>query len=298
MLNRKLKMASLGLLSGLMVACATSNVPSEKLAALETQYQTLEQQGEVAKYAPVAFKEADEAIDKVQKLEKEHADKKVIAHHQYLAQLKLDTAVQIAKQKRAEAYIAEADVNRKDVLLTAKSQEAEAAKANAEEMRLRAETAEEEVERAKADAREMAEKANALTKTLQDISAKESERGLVLTMGNILFEVNKSSLKPGAERTLGRVAEFLQQYPERQVLVEGFTDSLGSDAYNQNLSERRAEAVVSFLVSQGVAQSRLTSKGYGEEYPVGNNETDSGRQQNRRVELIISNVDQQPVKQR
>jgi outer membrane protein OmpA-like peptidoglycan-associated protein len=298
MLNKHSKIASLGLLSLLTVACATTKVPSEKLAALETQYQGLVQQGEVAKYAPVALKEADEAIDKVQRLEKERAEKEVIAHHQYLAQMKLDTAVQIAKQKRAEAYIADADVNRKDVLLTAKSQEAEAAKANAEEMRLRAESAEEEVERAKASAREMAEKANALTKTLQDISAKESERGLVLTMGNILFELNKSSLKSGAERTLSRVAEFLQQYPARQVLVEGFTDSLGSDAYNQNLSERRAEAVVSFLVSQGVAQSRLTSKGYGEEYPVGNNETDSGRQQNRRVELIISNVDQQPVKQR
>jgi outer membrane protein OmpA-like peptidoglycan-associated protein len=172
--------------------------------------------------------------------------------------------------------------------LNAKEQEANS-------LRNRAELAEHKASQYETVAREMAAKADALAKTLEDFSAQQSERGLVLTMGSILFEIDKSDLKPGAERTLEKVAAFLAEYSNRSVLVEGFTDSLGAADYNQNLSERRAETVVNELEKLGISSSRLSARGYGEDYPVASNSSNAGRQQNRRVELIIANQDQTAV---
>ena len=289
MMNKTLKWVSASVLALAITGCA-SHKDSKALSDLETQYNQLASQPFVNEYAPVALKEAEEAITTVKKLEKE-GDKTLIKHHQYIAQLKLDTALAVAKHKRAEAAIGNAEVRRKDALLNAKEQEVDS-------LRNRAAVAEYRASQSEAAAREMAAKAEALAKTLQDFSAKQSERGLVLTMGNILFELNKSTLRPGAERTLEKVAAFLTEYPNRSVLIEGFTDSLGSSEYNQDLSERRAESVVNELQRLGISSSRLSSKGYGEEYPVATNNTDAGRQQNRRVELIIANEDQTSVSPR
>lgn len=282
MMNKTSKWISASVLILAMTACATKK-ESKELADLETQYNQLASQPFVSEYAPVALKEAEEQIDTLRKVEKEGNDK-LIEHHQYLAKIKLDTAYEIAKQKRAEATIAKGEVRRKDALLTAREQQVDA-------LRDRATAAEEA-------ARQMADKAEALEKSLKDFSAQQSERGLVLTLGNILFELDKSDLKPGAERTLEKVAGFLAEYENRSVLVEGFTDSLGSDAYNQNLSERRAQTVVRELQRLGINPSRLSAKGYGEEFPVASNSTEAGRQQNRRVELIIANQDQTSVSPR
>ena len=96
-------------------------------------------------------------------------------------------------------------------------------------------------------------------------------------------------MRPGGMRTLQKVADFMKQYPERKLVVEGFTDATGGDAYNMELSERRAESVRNALVGMGVDASRVVSRGYGKGYPVATNETQAGRQLNRRVEVIISN---------
>lgn len=288
-MNKTFKWVSASVLAMAISGCA-SHKDSKALSDLEQQYDQLASQAFVNEYAPVALKEAEEAITTVKKLEKE-GDKTLIKHHQYLAQLKLDTALAVAKHKRAEAAIGDAEVRRKDALLNAKEQEVDS-------LRNRAAVAEYKASQSEAAAREMAAKAEALAKTLEDFSAKQSERGLVLTMGNILFELNKSTLKPGAERTLEKVAAFLTEYPNRSVLIEGFTDGLGSAEYNQDLSERRAESVLNELQRLGISSARLTSRGYGEEYPVASNATDAGRQQNRRVELIIANEDQTSVSPR
>lgn len=289
MMNKTLKLVSASVLAVAIAGCA-SHKDSKTLSDLEQQYDQLASQPYVNEYAPVALKEAEEAITTVKKLEEE-GDKTLIKHHHYLAQLKLDTALAVAKHKRAEAAIGNAEVRRKDALLNAKEQEVDS-------LRNRTAVAEYKASQSEAAAREMAAKAEALAKTLQDFSAKQSERGLVLTMGNILFEVNKSTLKSGAERSLEKVAAFLTEYPNRSVLIEGFTDSSGSAEYNQDLSERRAETVLNELQRLGINSSRLTSKGYGEDYPVASNATDAGRQQNRRVELIIANEDQTSVSPR
>ena len=116
---------------------------------------------------------------------------------------------------------------------------------------------------------------------------KETSRGLVISLSDILFDVNKATLKPGATANVEKISAILNQYPSYNISVEGHTDATGSDAYNQQLSERRAASVREALIAGGVSAERITSKGFGKTQPVASNDTPAGRQQNRRVEVIV-----------
>jgi outer membrane protein OmpA-like peptidoglycan-associated protein len=116
---------------------------------------------------------------------------------------------------------------------------------------------------------------------------RETSRGIVISLSDILFDVNRATLKPGAEANVRRIAGILQQYPDRKIAVEGHTDATGSDALNQRLSEDRAASVRASLIAGGVPESQITSVGFGKTQPVATNETAAGRQQNRRVEIIV-----------
>ncbi|WP_349568749.1 OmpA family protein [Azotobacter salinestris] len=129
----------------------------------------------------------------------------------------------------------------------------------------------------------------------QELQAKQTERGTLVTFGDVLFDYNRAELKPGGMRNVQKLADFLKANPQRQVIVEGYTDSTGSDAYNQALSERRAEAVRIALIKLGVDPRRIAVQGYGKNYPVASNATPAGRAMNRRVEVTISDVDDRPV---
>lgn len=126
-------------------------------------------------------------------------------------------------------------------------------------------------------------------KALQAMKAQPTERGQVVTFGDVLFDTGKAELKPGSQRDFQALANFLLQNPERQVRVEGFTDSTGGDAYNQSLSERRAQAVARGLQRLGVGAERIAVMGYGKQFPVADNLSAQSRQLNRRVEVIVSN---------
>ncbi|MNH07587.1 Outer membrane porin F precursor [compost metagenome] len=115
-----------------------------------------------------------------------------------------------------------------------------------------------------------------------------------MTFGDVLFDFDKATLKSSAYPNITKLAQFLQENPDRKVIVEGYTDSKGSANYNQTLSERRAASVRAALVRAGVDPARIVAQGYGKEYPVAENSSNSGRAQNRRVEVTISN-DNQPV---
>jgi outer membrane protein OmpA-like peptidoglycan-associated protein len=131
-------------------------------------------------------------------------------------------------------------------------------------------------------------RARQLEAQLKDLNAKKTDRGLVITLGDVLFDTNKADLKSGAQRSVERLVGFLKQYPQRKALIEGFTDNVGSESSNQTLSGRRAEAVRMALLSSGVAADRLAAKGYGESFPVAGNDSSGGRQANRRVEIVLS----------
>jgi outer membrane protein OmpA-like peptidoglycan-associated protein len=132
------------------------------------------------------------------------------------------------------------------------------------------------------------QEADQLQRQLDELNAKQTERGLVMTLGDVLFATGRSELRAGTANNLGKLAIFLNQNPERRVMIEGHTDSVGSEENNLSLSQRRATSVMSYLTIQGVTPSRLSASGKGESMPVAGNESASGRQMNRRVELIIS----------
>jgi outer membrane protein OmpA-like peptidoglycan-associated protein len=117
---------------------------------------------------------------------------------------------------------------------------------------------------------------------------RDADRGLVLTLGDVVFDAGKASLEPSATTAIDRLAQLLGVYPERSVRIEGHTDSLGDDAANQQLSERRAAAVRDALLSRGIAAARVEAVGYGETRPIADNRTESGRQKNRCIEIVLS----------
>ncbi|HVX57409.1 MAG TPA: OmpA family protein, partial [Candidatus Saccharimonadales bacterium] len=120
------------------------------------------------------------------------------------------------------------------------------------------------------------------------LQTRETARGLIVNMSDVLFAFNKYNLKPDAQVKLAKVSGILLAHPDLKVQVEGYTDNIGSDQYNQKLSQERADAVRDFLVSQDVPQQEVTAQGFGESHPVADNSSAAGRQQNRRVELVVS----------
>ena len=131
-------------------------------------------------------------------------------------------------------------------------------------------------------------RARQLEALLSEMAARKTERGMVITLGDVLFDTNQSQLRSGGIRNVEKLAAFVKQYPRRNLMIEGFTDSVGADGRNQQLSDDRAGAVRTALLGMGVGSERMTSRGYGESYPVAGNDTPAGRQQNRRVEIVVS----------
>lgn len=123
---------------------------------------------------------------------------------------------------------------------------------------------------------------------LRDLQARKTDRGMVITLGDVLFDTNQAQLRSGSLRNVQKLADFFKQYPQRRASIEGFTDSVGGDSRNQELSGQRANSVRMALLDMGVGAERMTARGYGEAYPAAGNDTAAGRQMNRRVEIIVS----------
>lgn len=200
-----------------------------------------------------------------------------------------------AERLAAERAKAEAEAARQAAILQqqALAQQAEQSRLAAEQSRQAAEAAKaaaEQSDRARMTAEQ--EKENLRKQLLQQfnmiLETRDSARGLIVNMSDVLFDTAKFTLRPAAREKLARVSGIILSHPGLRIEVEGHTDSQGSDEYNQKLSEQRASAVRDYLTSQGVSTNSVTAKGLGETTPVASNDTAAGRQQNRRVELIVS----------
>ena len=249
----------------------------------------------IASGAPDALNKAEANLRRGERLLEEGADADEVYHYAYLAKQHAAIAEETARVKAAEEEIKRAELERQQVVLQAREREAARAKLEAEQERLKAEqerqkAAEErqaaQTERERAEA--ALERARELDRRVKELEAQQTERGLVLTLGEVLFDVGRSTLKEGGRRAVDRLASFLREYPERKVLIEGHTDNTGSQQLNLDLSRRRAEAVKAALMDMGIPESRIRTVGHGPAYPVAGNTTAAGRQQNRRVEVVIS----------
>jgi outer membrane protein OmpA-like peptidoglycan-associated protein len=137
------------------------------------------------------------------------------------------------------------------------------------------------------DQQQIATLGQRMEEELRELRAQRTERGTVVTLGDVLFDVNRATINPGAQGDLLRLAAFLRENPGRRALIEGHTDSQGDSQYNLELSQSRADSVRTFLILNGVSPDQIMARGYGETRPVTSNDTDVGRQQNRRVEVVI-----------
>ncbi len=170
--------------------------------------------------------------------------------------------------------------------------EAELAREEAARARRLAEAQGREADLARQEAELAAAAADSLRRQLENLQARETSRGLMFTLGDVLFEYGRSDLKAAALANLDRLVQFLGQYPDHTISIEGHTDSRGSEDFNIKLSQARAEAVREALIDRGVAADRLQAVGLGEAFPIAGNDLENGRQQNRRVEIIILNKNQ------
>jgi len=197
--------------------------------------------------------------------------------------LEADRATSAARQAQAQAQSAQAQAQTAQGQAAQSQRQAEAAQRDAAASRLVADSAREQ-------AGSEAERAASLERDLQALRGKNTERGMVVTLGDVLFTTGRAELQPGAMRTVQQLAQVLQQYPERRVLIEGFTDNTGSDQLNMDLSQRRAESFRQALIGAGVNPDRMELRAQGSANPVADNSTAAGRQMNRRVEVLFSNT--------
>ncbi|MEM1042250.1 MAG: OmpA family protein [Bacteroidota bacterium] len=272
-------------LSALLVAgCGGPPAANPALADARQAYTDASNDPTIVSNAPVALQEAEEALRRAVSVWEAKEGTDDVNHYAYLAHQRVRIAEEKAKQRAAEKEIENVRNERQAVVLEARAAEAAAAERRAAAERMRAEAARAEAEAALARANELAAQVN-------ELEAELTKRGLVLTLGDVLFDTGQATLKPGAARTTAALVTFLNENPERNVMIEGFTDSVGSESMNLGLSQRRADAVRASLVEAGIAGTRIRTQGFGEAYPVADNASNAGRQQNRRVEIVISDAD-------
>jgi outer membrane protein OmpA-like peptidoglycan-associated protein len=287
---------------------------AHSLQEAETAYRNKNSKSAIEAFAREAAQNAEDArVMSLKKQEQERLSREAM-DREAAAKAKADAEAQRARQAeqdraRAEVALAEAEKLKQEAQLAAQQSaqakaEAEKAKAEAEKAQAAA-IAQQQLLAAEADkSRQAAQEADHLrqqadkekselrARLLQQLNlvleTHDSARGLISNMGDVLFETGKYELKPEARERLAKVSGILLAYPSLKVAIEGHTDSVGTDEYNQRLSERRAEAVRDYFVQQSVSADAVTAHGLGKTQPVASNDTPDGRQRNRRVELVLS----------
>jgi OmpA-OmpF porin, OOP family len=217
--------------------------------------------------------DARKALDRANALAEKHGDLADIQYEATVANRNAEIANEKILTAQAKDDVEKGTAQRQAVLTEARQLEAQR---NAQQARA-----------ATAQAQSAEDRAKALERELADLKGKKTDRGVVVTLGDVLFDTGKATLKPGAYATIDRLATVLKQDASRKVMIEGNTDNVGSDEYNQALSERRAQSVQAALFERGVDASQTSTVGKGESTPVASNDSPVGRQQNRRVELVF-----------
>jgi len=312
-----------GLLLLLIAGCGPSQkevMAKDQMNRAKTAYAEAKANPNVTSYAPMELQDAGFAVQQAEKA-KETDD---ILQLGYIAERKTQYAMTVADGKVAERNIDKLNVEKSGMVAKKQTLEAERAKAEAGKAMSEAERAKAEAGKATSEAEQArmaaaaeadkaakaklqadqaksaaemeaakAAKAKAesdqLMKELSSLKAQQTERGIVLTIGDVLFATGKADLSENANKSVATLAEFLKKNTNRNVLIEGHTDSVGKDDYNLALSQKRADSVKDKLVADGIEAGRITPVGYGMKFPVASNDTKAGKAQNRRVEVVILN---------
>ena len=275
-MNRKLKLSLLA--AALGAGCATvSPEANQRLEEARASYQRAAADPLVQRHAQAELERAARALAEA----RQGGSSELVEHNAYIADRWARTALTSAQGRQAQIDLVAAHEERSRRLLQAERARAE----QAEKARLQAEARASLIEEEKAKHAEFAAQIRGLEST--GVRARQTERGWVLTANEDLLFESGTALRPEAQRTLEGIAQFLREHPDRSIEIAGFTDSLGPQDANERLSERRAQAVKFALVPRGVEPYRIEARGMGANFPLASNETEFGRQQNRRVEVVI-----------
>lgn len=246
----------------LVVGCASQPDRNGAVEDMRTVYIAAQRDPQVTRLAPLELNQATEALRRAEAAWTDRAGAEQVGQLAYLAMIRSAIATEAARLRAAENAVSAAVQERSRLQLAA---------------------------RARATAREQAAIALQQQEQLErSLHAVKTKRGMIVTLGDILFDNGQPSLNAEGLRTLQRLAEFMILNKGRTIAIEGFTDNAGSDRYNQDLSEARANAVRRSLVDAGIGTDRITARGYGNESPIATNDTAAGRSWNRRVEIVIS----------
>jgi outer membrane protein OmpA-like peptidoglycan-associated protein len=270
------KLLIVGAVTAALAACATAPQRSEQVEQARTEIQTLSQDPLAQQAAGSDLDAARKTLEKAELALQQKQPPAVVDHYAYIAKRHAEAGEARAAEAHSKQEIARANDERNQIVMQARNRDAANAQAAAEAAKNQAAAAQAQLASAQ--------------QQLADLQAKQTDRGMVVTLGDVLFDTGKATLKPGAMSAINRLANFLSQNSNTKVLVEGHTDSVGSDDYNIGLSERRARAVATELESRGIADSQIQTLGRGKDMPVATNGTPEGRQQNRRVEIVFSDT--------
>ncbi len=252
----------------IVIVSGCGSIPQNaSLTEAHRNYNNAQTNPQVTDMAALELKEASNFLEKADAALNNRENDATVNHLAYLANQQVAIAQETARGKVAELVVTNASGKRNQILLDARTAEADESKRQ---------VAFDQVLIAEQE------------RQLRELNAIKTERGLVITLNDVLFRTDMAQLEPNGVRTVQKLADFLRQYTQRNVLIEGHTDSTGSHIYNQELSDRRAHSVRMALIDNGISSNRIASHGYGEAYPVASNDTAANRQLNRRVEIILS----------
>ncbi len=274
------QIATVAGLAALLGACASAPLRNDQLEQARTEVQALSAEPLAQSAASNDLDQARTSLNQADAAVQERHPPEEVNQLAYLALRHAQAGEARVAEARARQEVARGQQDRDHILLEARERETQNAKAQAA-------AAQSDAAAAQSDAAATHSDLASARQELADL-AKQTDRGMVMTLSDVLFDTGRATLKPGANRDLDRLAVALKHNPNMRVMIEGHTDSVGGDDYNQALSERRAEAVADALRLREVPGNRYEVRGLGKAYPIASNETQAGRQQNRRVEIVFS----------
>jgi len=281
-----------------LAACQTTPGPNPDLVAARSALDQANGNPYVARSGAVELQSAQQAMTRADAAWAADRDVEQTRHLAYLARKRADIALAIGMQAQSDERVQQFTAEREKVRLQARTNEADMATASARDAQTAARNAQtdSQISRDQADAARLlalkqSGRAEGLERDLADLKAQKTDRGMVVTLGDVLFDTGKSTLQPGAQRSVEQLVQVLIRHPERRVLIEGFTDSVGREEMNMKLSQRRAQTFQRELMNGGISADRIEVRAWGEANPVADNGSAAGRQRNRRVEVLFSDAE-------
>lgn len=272
------------LLAAGVTACASRPHHNDQLEQARVTVRNLERDPDAMTAAADQLRDARGDLQRANDAFDKHESPDEVTHLAYLADREAQTGMAMADEYRAHQELAKGNEERNRIVLEARTREAQQARESAQNQAQQAQQARQQAQQAQSQLQKEQQE-------LSDLKTRETQRGLELTLASdLLFSTGSSTLKPGATLQLNRLADFMRGNPQTRIIIEGYTDSRGSAQYNEQLSQQRAQSVAGALESQGIPTDRIQTVGRGEQFPVASNGTASGRQQNRRVDIILSDM--------